>query len=726
SYSRLSQGGQFVEIFSAQGKVPGAKWKLCGSPSAIWKDFDKEVKSFVYVLEGSSQTNKMQLPKDSKQTLGLIQRYLVLQIFVPLGQDFSAELLLTDLGNIKRRLYLSTVHKELSATPLHAKIPLSFVKRKIWCNLGIDLVSFTSEIFKGAVFQSLDGIVVSANCKLRKIFTMKLQPQETAEEDGLWTISIKRITDAVNRVSFIVLALVRIPVILLGFETMPCSYRDQKMHHLGQVRGVSYQIYSKASARSLIFGYPCCTERSQHLDISDISFKLLKNRGNILKTNRAAQKKHIVHTKFNSTIRSVSDHSSLFLNLALPETTPSHHLFPPHPHPPRETSEDRNSNKRRLCIRSASKERSGLNDGKNLINNNNDHKSEQILSSVSQPDTQQLHESTPPPKKVNMHLSDEWQFPDNLVDSFHSDSILQTSDYLQPSSTDFNHLSDYEDEECDPQIKLQEVFTYSSRPRSAPHGKSQNKSAEGITAPLDSDEKEERQGARMEDDFHRSDSSEELHHKVLRTSSPRVSPNALLQPRSSSQMITVQTDFGSSGGLNENGPTEAIASRTQGSPLKKAEVDKVETSFIPTPSLSPTGSRPQFSVEIPDIRKRPQDVEIRQLGTSLNRKSLREIQRDGTRMAAEKSEYDWKNYQPTRMSASELHMLASLQRQQMEELEDDEHSHGLSASQIDNCNVSISTSSDDTTTWTSCLPPPVNQGHHYQKEMNPLSHSNPR
>ncbi|KAK1143460.1 hypothetical protein AOXY_G36708 [Acipenser oxyrinchus oxyrinchus] len=78
------------------------------------------------------------------------------------------------------------------------------------------------------------------------------------------------------------------------------------------------------------------------------------------------------------------------------------------------------------------------------------------------------------------------------------------------------------------------------------------------------------------------------------------------------------------------------------------------------------------------------------------------------------------------MSASELRMLASLQRQQNEELEDDGNSPGLSASQIDNCNISISTSSDDTTTWNSCQPPPVNQGHHYQKEMNPPAHSNPR
>ncbi|KAG9483616.1 hypothetical protein GDO78_009504, partial [Eleutherodactylus coqui] len=176
------QGGPFVEVFSAQGKDPVAKWRLSGSQSAIWKDFDKEVKSFVFVLEGSSQTIKMQLPKENKHMLGLIQRFLILQLYIPLGQDFSAELLITDLANIKRRLYLSTVHKELSATPLHAKIPLSIIRRRVWCNLCIDLAAFTSGIFKSAVFQSLDGITISANCKLRKIYTMKLKPQDTVEQ----------------------------------------------------------------------------------------------------------------------------------------------------------------------------------------------------------------------------------------------------------------------------------------------------------------------------------------------------------------------------------------------------------------------------------------------------------------------------------------------------------------------------------------------------------------
>jgi hypothetical protein len=43
-----------------------ANWKLTGG-AGIRKAYDKEVKSFVYNLEGSVATTKMQLPKDSKQ-----------------------------------------------------------------------------------------------------------------------------------------------------------------------------------------------------------------------------------------------------------------------------------------------------------------------------------------------------------------------------------------------------------------------------------------------------------------------------------------------------------------------------------------------------------------------------------------------------------------------------------------------------------------------------------
>ncbi|XP_028906925.1 protein CFAP20DC [Ornithorhynchus anatinus] len=191
------QGGPFVEIFSAQGKNPGTKWKIFGNPSVIWKEFDKDAKSFVFALEGNSKYSGTAFIQDEFDPVGLIQRFLVLQIYVPLGKDFSTELLITDLGNIKRRLFLSTVFKELSATPLHATIPLFIIKRQIddpfgflfyWCNLCIDMVAFTSEIFKGAIFQSLDGIIVSANCKLRKIFTLKSIPQDMNDKFDTYDI----------------------------------------------------------------------------------------------------------------------------------------------------------------------------------------------------------------------------------------------------------------------------------------------------------------------------------------------------------------------------------------------------------------------------------------------------------------------------------------------------------------------------------------------------------
>ncbi|KAF3856242.1 hypothetical protein F7725_016965, partial [Dissostichus mawsoni] len=188
------QGGPVVEIFSGQGKDPVAKWKLCGGPSFIHKEYNKEVRGFVYCLKGSSQTVKMQMPENGKMSLGLLQRFLVLQVHIEQCKDFSIELLITDLEHLKRRLYLSTVHKELSATHLHAKIPLVGLKRSVvsifcildmfysrssfryWSTLCIDLISFTSELFKG--FLTLDGITLFATCKVRRIFTMKTVPTE--------------------------------------------------------------------------------------------------------------------------------------------------------------------------------------------------------------------------------------------------------------------------------------------------------------------------------------------------------------------------------------------------------------------------------------------------------------------------------------------------------------------------------------------------------------------
>ncbi|XP_011531761.1 protein CFAP20DC isoform X6 [Homo sapiens] len=614
------QGGAFVEIFSAQGKNPGAKWKILGSPSVIWKEFDKEVKSFVFVLEGSSQTNKIQLPKENKQSLGLIQRFLVLQIYVPLGQDFSTELLITDLGNIKRRLYLSTVHKELSSTPLHAKIPLFMIKRKIWCNLCIDLVAFTSEIFKGAVFQSLDGIVVSANCKLRKIFTLKSKPQDTADKDAVYGVpfstdeptdiiprSCQLMTDVPHVTQLLNMTKLRQTEIKFGGHPLRSAESDQFINRGTSItRNSKNQDVCHIAFGSKVLGPPPLSGRRNNMKISSETVRSVGS-----KNNRSCQpstvEKCVNGTEMSALLIPESEEQGNKENIhQIKQTVPIHaaNLHIMHPHPPQEPSADKNNNRRRLRLKSTSRERTETPSGSSSGNNRIEDKASTILTTVSQQGAELLNSGTLGPQSPDQ--SDEWIFPENadhisyLASS--RQSLLLGDDSCNPSHLwlEASKESEHDQQAEESQSVPKDIFTFSSRPRSAPHGKTQTMSPEELSFILDlkEDNSVTSRDTQSEDDFYGGDSSEE--------------------------------------------------------------------------------------------------------------------------------EYDWRNYQPSQMSESELQMLASLRWQQNEELEDAGTSHGLSASQVDNCNVSISTSSDDTTTWNSCLPPPVNQGRHYQKEMNPPSPSNPR
>uniref|UniRef100_A0A8B9Q743 Chromosome 3 open reading frame 67 n=1 Tax=Apteryx owenii TaxID=8824 RepID=A0A8B9Q743_APTOW len=586
------QGGAFVEIFSAQGKNPGAKWKISGNPSAIWKEYDKEVKGFVFVLEGSSQINKMQLPKEARQTLGLIQQFLTLQIFVPLGQDFSTELLITDLGNIKRRLYLSTVHKELSVTPLHAKIPLFMIKRKIWCNMCIDLVAFTSEIFRGAVFQSLDGIIISANCKLRKIFTLKTKPQDTAEEDDVCVVPFApdKPTDVIPRncqlntdvpqvTQLLNLTKIHKPEIkcrshpITMQETGPLINRRQ-----GNIRSNKTQDVSHIAFGSKILGPPPSSTRKVSSRVSGEVTKTMGSQTRSCQLQSLEKGTEVLQDAERSELSFSPCNESLDQGgkRNTHQTTKNVHQNDPANQtqktsgseaaelqlpPPQAPSTDKNS-PRRLCLKDAAKTTWEITD-------------------------------------------DEWVFPETVSETFLLDksgqfAAIQDSachNLISPQDATAEHQGN---ETGDDQVNHKEFFTFSSRPQSARHGKSPNMSPEGCIFPLDlkQDSNQAQRDTQIEDNFQGTDSSEE--------------------------------------------------------------------------------------------------------------------------------EYDWKNYQSNRLSASELQMLASMTRQQNEELGDTGISHGLSASQIDDCNVSISTSSDDTATWNSSFPPPVSQEHHYQKEMSPLSHSNPR
>ncbi|KAK2529410.1 hypothetical protein Q9233_006921 [Columba guinea] len=686
----------------------------------------------------------------SYMEMGLIQQFLTLQILVPLGQDFSAELLITDLGNIKRRLYLSTVHKELSVTTLHAKIPLFTIKRNIvgtlgiflelwlstiflsrmfyWCNMCIDLVAFTSEIFGGAVFQSLDGIIISANCKLRKIFTLKSKPQDTAEEDDPCVPFMPREpTDAIPRTCRLntdvpqvtqVLNLTKIhkPEIkcrrhpVTAQETGSLVNREQGNIHSSKTRDVSHIAFG-----SKILGPPPSSNRRVN---TKVSREVTKTWGS--KSNRSCQLQNS-----GKGAESAEDIERWELSFS-----------------PRNGSLDQGGK------RNTHQTTGG-------VSPNGPEIQTQKTSESGQPDFQ-LNSPQGPSANKNSHRrlspknaarntweisSDEWVFPEGFagVQLDRSEQFVATEDSACCNLTSPQNASEHHGKESsDHQTNRKEIFTFSSSPQSAPHGKSPNVSPESCIFPLDL--KQDSNGVhgqtQIEDNSEGTDSSEEddnsefiqgtenleMGHNGQGPSDPGVFKEIPWKA------ISRGNEYWKNKGHSEHNVEETVLCEPQSSTVTRTDSASSQRSLKPTLSLSPTGSKSEFFKAIPYGSEKTERCEgvSGQLKRSVSKKSLKKVSRENSCISTQTCEYDWKNYQSNRLSPSELQMLASMERQRNEELRDAGISHGLSASQIDNCNVSISASSDDTETWSSCFPPPVSQEHHYQKEMSPLSHSNPR
>ncbi|KAF4131211.1 hypothetical protein GN958_ATG19646 [Phytophthora infestans] len=165
------QGGDFVELLSAQGKSPAAAWKLQGE---ISKTFDKGIKGNAFSLDGNAET-KMQLPKTSSSALGLAQRFVILQLLVPFTRSFSVEICFSDFQKVRRRFVVASAFRDTARTTLHVQLPLD-VPRDQWMNLVFDLHTLSEEHFPGSGYRSMESICISGSCRLKRIFTMKDAP----------------------------------------------------------------------------------------------------------------------------------------------------------------------------------------------------------------------------------------------------------------------------------------------------------------------------------------------------------------------------------------------------------------------------------------------------------------------------------------------------------------------------------------------------------------------
>ena len=179
-------------MLNIQGKDLSSKCKLLGtSINGGSREFDKSVKSYVLILEGESTRTRIVIPKDAKQSLCILQSFLVLQLWVAAGLSFSIEVTIIDLSNQKRRVLLSTSYKDISVTSFHVKIPLTTMRRGLWLNFCLDLKSIVEDCFKGQSFKTIDGITICANCRLRRVFTLRCQPKDdfintVLDSEGIW------------------------------------------------------------------------------------------------------------------------------------------------------------------------------------------------------------------------------------------------------------------------------------------------------------------------------------------------------------------------------------------------------------------------------------------------------------------------------------------------------------------------------------------------------------
>ncbi|KAF1773807.1 Uncharacterized protein GQ600_18020 [Phytophthora cactorum] len=231
------QGGDFVELLSAQGNAPAAAWKLQGK---ISKTFDKGIKGNAFSLDGNAET-KMQLPKTASSALGLAQRFVILQLLVPFTRSFSVEICFSDFQKVRRRFVVASAFRDTARTTLHVQLPLN-VPRDQWMNLVFDLHTLSEVHFPGSGYRSMESLCISGSCRLKRIFTMKDAPTPSR---GSQVVKHADIRDIPRQ--FVFSATQRGAS---GAMPIPTQYFALESANVGGVRPVTGQVQPKTVASS--------------------------------------------------------------------------------------------------------------------------------------------------------------------------------------------------------------------------------------------------------------------------------------------------------------------------------------------------------------------------------------------------------------------------------------------------------------------------------------------
>ena len=183
-------------MFTVSGKDPLSRVKF--SSSGVIKEFSNEIRSYIINIEGEPATTHISFPKSSKQSLHATQQHLVFQLYIHCKRSLSIEVTILNQLSCKKRILFSSNNHDVIATPLYAKMPFSFAKTSSWFNLCFDLEELVMSLFEGSRFAAVDSVVLSANCKLKRLFTLKERPD--CNEDMPKNLSLPNDIDIVTQV----------------------------------------------------------------------------------------------------------------------------------------------------------------------------------------------------------------------------------------------------------------------------------------------------------------------------------------------------------------------------------------------------------------------------------------------------------------------------------------------------------------------------------------------
>jgi hypothetical protein len=165
-----------IEIISGKD----ADSKLCSlHDTTVEKFYDRTIKGSYLSLEKNLKTTNIQCPSSAKDSLGVGQPYLVIQMLHQPNTSLSFEVVVIDASEMRRRMLFSTSFRRCESTALHAKIALSQRGFSKWANLVIDLKGLTDSFFS-AKFLRLDSFCLRPQCRLRKVFSLPISPSEQA------------------------------------------------------------------------------------------------------------------------------------------------------------------------------------------------------------------------------------------------------------------------------------------------------------------------------------------------------------------------------------------------------------------------------------------------------------------------------------------------------------------------------------------------------------------